>query len=274
VSAPTPVFCYPAFCSRGEGVTEDETAAYCRAVRLHVHEWGDPSAQALVCLHGVTAHGERFKQLAEERWASRFHVLAPDLRGHGRSTWEPPWTFAQYVEDLVETFPAPAFWLGHSFGGRLVVEVAARHPDLVRRAVLLDPALHVLPHVAAVAADRERADPVYASVEEYVDTRDDAGGLDRDRAIADMALHVDTLPDGRVRRRSSQAAVISVYGELATEPPPPPRVPTLLLYAPAYGLVRDEHVAQYEHVLSVPGMHMVMWSEFDAVADAVEQFVS
>jgi len=242
-------------------------------MRLHVHEWGDAQSPTLVCLHGVTAHGERFRQLAEERWASRFHVVAPDLRGHGRSSWEPPWTFPQHVADLAETFPEPAFWLGHSFGGRLVLELAARHPQLVQRAVLLDPAIHVLPHVAATAADLERAEPVYDSVEAYVDSRTDAGGMDRARAIADMELHVDALVDGRVRRRSSQAAVVSIYGELASDPPPPPTVPTLLLYAPAYGLVRDEHVAQYEHVVEVPGMHMVMWAAFDEVAEAVERFL-
>jgi len=243
-------------------------------MRLHVHEWGDPHNPTVVCLHGVTAHGERFRQLAEERWASRFHVVAPDLRGHGRSSWEPPWTFPQHVADLAETFPEPAFWLGHSFGGRLVLELAARHPQLVQRAVLLDPAIHVLPHVAATAADLERAEPVYDSVEAYVDSRTDAGGMDRARAIADMELHVDALVDGRVRRRSSQAAVVSIYGELASEPPKPPGAPTLLLYAPDYGLVREEHVAQYEHVVTVPGMHMVMWAAFDEVAEAVERFLA
>ena len=246
---------------------------YGLGVKLHVHEWGDPGSPTVVCLHGVTAHGERFRQLAEERWASRFHVLAPDLRGHGRSGWEPPWTFAQHVADLVETFPEPCAWVGHSFGGRLVVELAAQHPALVERAVLLDPALHVLPQVAAAIADLERSDAVYESVEAYVDSRTDAGGMDRARALADMTLHVDALPDGRVRRRTSQAAVVSVYGELASEPPPPPAAPTLLLYAPDYGLVRDEHVAQYEHVVTVPGMHMVMWAAFDLVADAVERFL-
>jgi hypothetical protein len=89
-----------------------------------------------------------------------------------------------------------------------------------------------------------------------------------------MELHVDALADGRVRRRSSQAAVVSIYGELASEPPPPPAVPTLLLYAPAYGLVRDEHVAQYEHVVEVSGMHMVMWAAFDEVAEAVDRFLA
>jgi lipase len=244
-------------------------------VRLHTHEWGDPAAPAVVCLHGVTAHGERFRQLAEERWASRFHVLAPDLRGHGRSGWEPPWTLEQHVADLVETFGdlGAVDWVGHSFGGRLILELAARHPELIRRVVLLDPAIHVLPHIAAVVADSERADPVFDSVEAYVDGRTDAGGMDRERAISDMRLHVDELPDGRVRRRTSQAAVVSIYGQLAAEPPPPPHAPTLLLHAPDYGLVRDEHLALYEHTVTVPGMHMVMWAAFDETANAVERFL-
>ena len=61
-------------------------------MRLHLHEWGDPGAPVVLCLHGVTGHGLRFRRLAEERLATRYRVLAPDLRGHGRSGWEPPWT--------------------------------------------------------------------------------------------------------------------------------------------------------------------------------------
>ena len=112
-------------------------------MRLHVHEWGDPDAPAVVCLHGVTGHGERYRRLAE-RWAG-FRVIAPDLRGHGRSDWEPPWTFPTHVADLVDTIDALGIerpdWVGHSFGGRLVLELAAAHPERIRRAVLLDPAI-------------------------------------------------------------------------------------------------------------------------------------
>jgi lipase len=203
-------------------------------------------------------------------------VLAPDLRGHGRSGWEPPWTFAQHVDDLVETFGdlGACDWVGHSFGGRLILELAARRPDLIRRAVLLDPAIHVLPQIAGHLADQERADAVYDSVEAYVDSRSDAGGMDRARAIADMELHVERLPDGSVRRRSCQAAVVSIYGELASEPPPPPVAPTLLVHAPEYGLVREEQVSRYAHAVAVPGMHMVMWAAFDETAEAVERFLT
>src|SRR5437588_9527469 len=120
-------------------------------MRLHMHEWGDADAPALVCLHGITAHGRRFRRLAEERLARRFRVLAPDLRGHGRSGYEPPWTIAAHLEDVVETLAEAgverAAWIGHSFGGRLVLELAAREPDRLDRAALLDPVIQVLPHI-------------------------------------------------------------------------------------------------------------------------------
>ncbi len=53
-------------------------------------------------------------------------------------------------------------------------------------------------------------------------------------------------------------------------------MPTLLLYAPEYGLVRDEHLQAYDghvEVVTVPGLHMVMWSAFDQTAEAVERFL-
>jgi lipase len=243
-------------------------------VRLNVHEWGE--GPPVVCLHGVTGHGERFARLAG-RW-SGFRVLAPDLRGHGHSGWEPPWTFATHIADLVETLDDLGVerpdWIGHSFGGRLVLEVAAAHPDRVRRAVLLDPAIDLLPHVAAYMAEQERAEPIYDSPDDYRARRTDAATAPPELVHEDAGLHCDVLEDGRLRRRTCQPAVISIYGELATAAPPPPAAETLLIHAPAYGLVRDEHLAAYDDVLSVPGMHMVMWEAFDEVADAVERFLT
>jgi lipase len=93
-------------------------------VRLNVFEWGEADGPPVVCVHGATGHGQRFEQLAEERWAKRLRVIAVDLRGHGGSAWEPPWTIETHVSDLVETVDAldlaQADWIGHSFGGRLV----------------------------------------------------------------------------------------------------------------------------------------------------------
>jgi lipase len=247
---------------------------------LHVHSWGDPASPPLVCLHGVTGHGERFRRLAEQRWADDFYVIAPDLRGHGRSGYEPPWTFPTYVSDLIETIDVLGIdrpdWVGHSFGGRLILELAARHPERIRSAVLLDPAIQVLPHIALAFAELERAEPIYESPQDFADRRADSPS--RELVLEDALRLCEVLPDGRLRRRTCQAAVVSIYGELASDPPPPGtlRAPTLLVHAPAYGLVRDEQLATYAdrvEALGVPGMHMVMWDAFDEIADAVPQFL-
>jgi lipase len=248
---------------------------------LHVHSWGDPDAPPLVCVHGVTGHGERFKRLAEERWSAHWHVIAPDLRGHGRSGYEPPWTFPTHIADLLETLDAlgigVADWVGHSFGGRLILELASRHPERIRRAVLLDPAIDILPHIAEVMAELEGAEPVYDSADDYADRRTDSPP--RELVLADAAQHCELLPDGRLSRRSQQPTIRSIYLELASAAPPPDtlRIPTLLVHAPSYALVRAEHLTAYAdrvEALAVPGMHMVMWDAYDEVADAVERFLS
>jgi lipase len=251
-------------------------------VILHTHEWGDPSDPPLLCLHGVTAHGERFRRLAHERWAARFHVVAPDLRGHGRSGYEPPWNLETHVADLVDTIDAlgiiEADWVGHSFGGRLLLELSSAHPERIGRIVLLDPAIQILPHVALSSAEAERRDAVFDSPEEYADRRGDGPSTPRELVLEDAELACERLPDGRLRRRTCQAAVVSIFGELASDPPPPAllRAPTLLLHVPAYGLVREEQLAAYAgrvETAEVPGMHIVMWDAFDEVADAVERFL-
>jgi pimeloyl-ACP methyl ester carboxylesterase len=214
-------------------------------------------------------------------------VLALHLRGHGLSGWEPPWTFATHVADLAETAAAlglsTADWVGHSFGGRLVLELASAHPQLVRRAGLLDPAIQLIPEIALAAADFEGREPVYGSVEDYVQERlllyPDSPRVAIEH---EAAQQLEPQRDGSLRRRTCQAAAISIYGELASAPPPPSTLAaeTLLLHAPAYGLVQAEQIEAYRdalgdrlRVVEVPGMHMVQWDALDEVGAAIEQLL-
>jgi lipase len=252
-------------------------------MRLHLHEWGDPSAPALVCIHGVTSHGGRFAGLAE-RLSARHHVLAPDLRGHGYSDYEPPWTIGAHLEDLLETIDAErAVWLGHSYGGRLVAELAAGERDRVERAILLDPALQVLPHVALDLAEQERRDASYLSVEEAVAVRYDTGRVllaARDVVEAADALHMDEGPDGRLRYRYCKSAVVTAWSDMATPPPAPARVPTLIVLGQQSWLLLDEQVDAYRaalgdlvEVVKVPGGHTVYWDALDETAAALDAFL-
>jgi lipase len=256
-------------------------------MRLHLHEWGDPAAPAVVCVHGIAAHGRRFRRLAEERLGRSFRVLAPDLRGHGRSGYEPPWDLATHAGDLLETVAAAGVaagaWVGHSFGGRLVLELCARAPERVESVALLDPAIQILPHVGLDFASEAAADRSFATPEEAIEARL-AGGAPTPREFVEEEAreHLARSADGRLRWRYARPAVVTGYSELCTEPPPPSviRVPALLVHASRFGLVREEQRREYAaalgnrlEILNVTGGHVVYWDAYEETATALESFI-
>jgi lipase len=238
----------------------------------------------VVCVHGVQAHGGRFRRLAEERLARRFHVLAPDLRGHGRSGWEGPWTLAAHLADLLESVPESASWIGHSFGARLVAELMGRRPELVERAVLLDPALVVPADYSAVLAEQAlAADESYASLEEAVaDTVARFPRGQRELLGEEVREHLVRGDDGRFRFRYSPEAAAAGY--LAVAEPPPSwwraAIPTLIIAATESKLVSIGEADVYRRALGdlltvevVPGGHSVLWDAFEETAAAIDAFL-
>jgi lipase len=256
-------------------------------VLLQLHEWGDREAPPIVCVHGLNAHGRRFRKLAEERLARHYRVLAPDLRGHGSSDWEPPWTIATHAHDLLETLDDAGIrgttWIGHSYGARLILELAAFAPERIERAVLLDPAIQVLPHVGFDFAERERVDRAFDSPEAAIAERLDAGvPTPREFLEEENREHLVRHTDGKYRFRYCQSAAVCMYAELCTPPPPPEtlRVPALLLYSSEFGLVRRSQLTEYTRalddlleVVEVPGGHIVYWDAYEETAAAVERFL-
>ena len=250
---------------------------------LHLEEWGPRAAPRVVCLHGVTGHGRHFAKLAER--LPGFHVLAPDLLGHGSSPYEPPWDLETHMDAVVNTVgAAPAILIGHSFGGRLALELAARAPKLVPKLVLLDPAIRVLPPVALFAAENARKERSYVSFEEGIDRRYDESQLSRaprELVAEELRGHL-VWEDGSYRYRYSQSAVVAAYGEMASEPPSFElvRIPTLLVlgersYLP-YDHLLDAHrdaLGDLLEVVVVPGGHTVLWDALEETADAVVRFL-
>ena len=254
-------------------------------MRLHLEELGEAGGPRVVCLHGVTSHGRHFAKLAGA--LPGFHTLAPDLLGHGSSPYEPPWDLETHLDAIVETVgTAPAILVGHSFGGRLAFELAARAPKLVPRLVLLDPAIYVLPHVALFAAENARKDRAYVSFEEGVSRRYEESQLKaapRELVEEELRRHLVLAEDGRYRYRYCQSAVVAAYGEMASRPPPfeRVRVPTLLVlgessYLP-YDHLLDAHQAALGDLLEVvivPGGHTVLWDAFDDTRQAIAEFLA
>jgi lipase len=74
----------------------------------------------MVALHGLKGYGGRWREIAG--LLPEFRVCAPDLRGHGWSPFEPPWSLTRHVRDIVAVLDDLGLervdFVGHSFGGR------------------------------------------------------------------------------------------------------------------------------------------------------------
>ncbi len=266
--------------------TADEKAMGDERRSLALSAWGPGGAPRVVCLHGVTGHGEHFRVLAEDWLADTHRVLAPDLLGHGRSPHEPPWSIGSHLGAIKATVgPAPAAWIGHSFGARLAFELAAREPDTVSKLVLLDPAILLPPHVAHFAAENARRERVYASFEEALDRRYEESqlhGAPRDLVETELRGHLVVGDDGRWRYQYCQAAVVTAYGEMASRPPAfdRVRVPTLLVLGEQsylrYDHLLDAHrdaLGDLLTVVTVDGGHTVLWDALTETATAIVRFL-
>jgi lipase len=246
-------------------------------VRLRARTWGPADGSPVVCLHGVTSHGCRYERLARERLAER-RVVALDLRGHGGSGWEAPWDVETHVADLLETVEEPATWVGHSFGGKLVAELAARAPERVERAVLLDPALHIAPATALEQAELIRLEARFTSVEEYADARIASGTIlraPRELLVEELAEDLVPAEDGdRLRVHFCRSTIVAAWSEMASPAPPLPACPTLVVLGEGSWIPYEGPAAPNVEVVKVPGGHTVLWDAFDETADAVGAFLT
>jgi pimeloyl-ACP methyl ester carboxylesterase len=121
------------------GITEHEFDT--GEVRLNYAE-GPPNGLPLVLLHGLGRRWQVFLPIIPEL-SMRWHIFAPDFRGHGKSVRVPRgYHGTQYAEDIIqfvrERVPAQPIVFGHSLGGMIGMWVASHHPELVRALILGD----------------------------------------------------------------------------------------------------------------------------------------
>jgi pimeloyl-ACP methyl ester carboxylesterase len=102
---------------------------------------GPRAGLPLVLLHGGASRWQAFIPVIPDLVA-RWHIVAPDFRGHGQSGWVPGhYRLDDYVADtqaLLRQLQYPAVLVGHSLGGMVALVVAARAPQLVRAVVVGD----------------------------------------------------------------------------------------------------------------------------------------
>jgi lipase len=255
--------------------------------RLHLHAWGPVEGRPVLVVHGVTNTGARYRRLAEEELPGA-RVLAPDLRGHGRSTWEPPWSVSRHVDDLVGTLDAAGAArvavVGHSFGGLIGMALAAAHPERVAALALVDPAVAIPPGRAGEEAERARRDEGWATADEARAARlalrpDHA----RDSVDEDLETFLEEGADGRVRFRFSRPAAVTAWSEMAAPAPSLAAFPGRVLLVEARradfvtGALRARLRADLGPRLreeAIDAGHMLFWDAREELGRLVREAVS
>ena len=112
-----------------------------RSLRMRYLDWGGDGAPVLA-LHGLASSAHWYDILAPSL-RQRFRIIAPDQRGHGRTTQAPdgydwPSVAADAVGLLDVLGIEQAILFGHSWGGNVAVATAVHFPERVRALVLID----------------------------------------------------------------------------------------------------------------------------------------
>ena len=116
---------------------------FSQRLKLHYVDWGNPMAPPLLLVHGGRDHCRSWDWVAESL-CDRYHIIAPDLRGHGDSQWlvGGSYVLPDYVYDITQLVHqanlAPVSIISHSLGGMICLQYAGLFPDNVRQIVAIE----------------------------------------------------------------------------------------------------------------------------------------
>lgn len=121
-----------------------------RGLNFCLCSWGNPSDPLIMLVHGILDQGFAWENVAQSLVSKGYYVVAPDLRGHGKSehTCESAsYNLLDFVSDLDALTDnlcnQPITLVGHSFGSVITAMLASLRPQKVAKLVLVEPVLPV-----------------------------------------------------------------------------------------------------------------------------------
>ena len=112
----------------------------------------------MIILHGLFGQSDNWNSLAKQFGESGYEVYAADQRNHGLSPHSDEWNYQVMSDDLHELIMdnhlTGVILLGHSMGGKTVMQYTLQHPEMVDKLIVADIAPKYYPPQHADVVDR------------------------------------------------------------------------------------------------------------------------
>ena len=180
-------------------------------LKLRYVDWGNPDAPPLILLHGGRDHSRSWDWTAQAL-RDKWHVIAPDLRGHGDSDWSPDGDYGSLANlyDLAQLIHqlrlAPVTIVAHSYGGNIALRYAGTFSENVRKLVAIE-GLGPSPKMLS----ERLAKPVTTRLRDWIEAkRASAGRVQKKYATLDDAFR--RMKEENHHLSDEQARHLTIHG--------------------------------------------------------------
>lgn len=185
-------------------------------MQLFYKQYGE-QGEPLIILHGLFGSQSNWA-IHAKRLAQQYCVYAFDARNHGRSQWCSTMSYPEMASDIMQTMDAlgvpQAHFIGHSMGGKTLMNLALLAPDRINKLMVVDIApveypagpYPVLDGLQAIDLDtlesRSQADAVLS---EYVE----------EKGVRDFLLtNLQRASDKKYQWRFNLSALVEHYPQI------------------------------------------------------------
>lgn len=202
--------------SRTEIVGPASSYYVSQRLRLHFVDWGNETKPPLLLVHGGKDHARSWDHVARAL-REDYHVIAPDLRGHGDSAWAQgsTYTLPEYVLDIAQLVEvlglAPLSIIGHSMGAAISLYYTGVYPQKVRKLVAIE-GMGAPPELRALNENRE----LWEATTAWIDAVRSAARR-QPRRYATIAEAAARMREENPNLRADQAHHLTVHGMARNE---------------------------------------------------------
>lgn len=186
---------------------------YSQRLKLHYVDWGNAEAPPLLLIHGGRDHARTWDWVALAL-RDTYHIIAPDLRGHGDSEWARGGQYAMidYVLDIAQLLEQlrmfPITIIGHSLGGAIACQYSGVYPERVKQLVAIEGLGPPIDHI--------RRGPAHERMREWIAQMRSFAGRHA-RRYPSLEAAVQRMQEANKRLTAEQAYHLTLHGTYRNE---------------------------------------------------------